>query len=251
MNCVGSVARSAFSVKSERFSQKPRPGLHGRPIRSRPRIRVLIPVNCRLLSKKYTGQPLRVCFLSMIVHFAGQFLAWFAVLAVLMSFLEHQIHRSLMHRANFLSSRLLFFNKMFEHHAILHHGQYSKVFDDKPVAAGEDRHLRLSIREGFLEALPIAALLAVISLEGAIIFEIVVCLHHFIWNKRHLEMHKPEKRFLSDWPVYKFLARHHYLHHKHRDKNFNVVLPLADYVLGTNIRASNSELNEMYRLRLL
>jgi hypothetical protein len=37
-----------------------------------------------------------------------------------------------------------------EHHAILHHGEYSKVFDDKPLAAGEDRHLRLSIREGFL-----------------------------------------------------------------------------------------------------
>jgi sterol desaturase/sphingolipid hydroxylase (fatty acid hydroxylase superfamily) len=64
-------------------------------------------------------------------------------------------------------------------------------------------------------------------------------------------MHKPEKRFFSDWPVYKFLGRHHYLHHKHPDKNFNVVLPLADYVLGTIIRASNLELNEMYRLRLL
>jgi len=189
--------------------------------------------------------------LSIVVHFAIQVLAWFAVLAVLMSFLEHQIHRSLMHRKNFLSRRFLSFNKMFEHHAILHHGQYSKVFNDKPVAAGEDRHLRLSIREGFLETLPIAALLAVISLEGAIIFELVVCLHHFIWNKIHIEMHKPEKRFFGNWPVYKFLARHHYLHHKHPDKNFNVVLPLADYVLGTNIRASRSDLNGMYRLRLL
>ena len=198
----------------------------------------------------YRSTP-RVWHLSIIVHFAIQVLAWFAALAVLMSFLEHQIHRSLMHKRNVLSTRLLSFNKMFEHHAILHHGQYSKVFVDKPVAAGEDRHLRLSIREGFLETLPIAALLAVISLEGAIIFEIVVCLHHFIWNKIHIEMHKPEKRFFSDWPVYKFLARHHYLHHKHPDKNFNVVLPLADYVLGTNIRASNSDLNGMYRLRLL
>ena len=190
-------------------------------------------------------------FAILIVHFAIECLAWFAALPVLMSFLEHQVHRSLMHRRNFLSRRLLSFNKTFEHHAILHHGQYSKVFDDKPVAAGEDRHLRLSIREGFLEVLPIAALLAVISLEGAIILEIVVCMHHFIWNKIHIEMHKPEKRFFSDWPVYKCLARHHYLHHKHPDKNFNVVLPLADYVLGTNIRASNSDLNEMYRLRLL
>ena len=116
-----------------------------------------------------------------------------------------------------MGRHLLSFNKMFEHHAILHHGQYSKVFDDKPVAVGEDRH-RLSIREGFLEVLPIAALLAVISLEGAIILEIVVCMHHVIWNKIHLEMHKPEKRFFRDWAVYKFLGRHHYLHHKHPDR---------------------------------
>lgn len=185
------------------------------------------------------------------MYFAIQVLAWFAVLAVLMSFVEHQIHRSLMHKKNFLSSRLLSFNKIFEHHAILHHEQYSKVFNDKPVPAGEDRHLRLSIREGFLEALPIAALISISSLQGAIIVEIVICLHHFIWNKIHIEMHQPEKRFFSDWPVYKFLARHHYLHHKYPNRNFNVVLPLADYVLGTNIRASRSDLNEMYRLRLL
>lgn len=186
-----------------------------------------------------------------MANFAVECLAWFAVLAVLMSFLEHQIHRRLMHRKTFLSRRLLPFKKMFEHHAILHHSQYSQVFSDRPGVPGDDRHLRLSIREGFLEVLPMAALLAVISLKAAIIFEIVVCLHHFIWGKIHVEMHKPERHFFSDWAVYKCLARHHYLHHKHPDKNFNVVLPFADYVLGTNVRASNSDLNEMSRLKLL
>ena len=57
--------------------------------------------------------------------------------------------------------------------------------------------------------------------------------HHWAWNKIHLEMHKPEQRVFSTWPVYKFLARHHCLHHRHLDRNFNVVFPLADYVLGT------------------
>jgi sterol desaturase/sphingolipid hydroxylase (fatty acid hydroxylase superfamily) len=64
-------------------------------------------------------------------------------------------------------------------------------------------------------------------------------------------MHKPERRFFSEWPIYKFLARHHYLHHKYPNKNFNVVLPLADYVLGTSIRATRSDLNGMYRSGLL
>jgi hypothetical protein len=37
---LGSTVRSASSAKNARSCQKPRPGLHGRPIRSRPRIRV-------------------------------------------------------------------------------------------------------------------------------------------------------------------------------------------------------------------
>jgi len=197
----------------------------------------------------HSGPPIGIYYL--MVRSAIQCVAWFVGSMVVMSFLEHQVHRSLMHKKNVFSRRLRSFNKMFEHHAILHHRHYSQVFNDEPVAAGEDRHLRLSVREGFLEGLPIAALLATISLEGAIIFEIVVCLHHCIWNKIHLEMHKPEKRFFGDWRLYKFLARHHYLHHKHPDKNLNVVLPLADYVLGTTIRASRSDVRELYRLRLL
>ena len=156
-----------------------------------------------------------------------------------------------MHKQNFLAKRLLPFKKILEHHAVLHHGHYYKIFNDEPVPPGQDRHIRLSMREGFFEALPISMLIAIISLPGAITFEIVVCLHHFTWNKIHLEMHKPEKRFFHDWRIYKFLARHHYLHHKYPSKNFNVVLPLADYVLGTNARPSKSDLTAMSQLGLL
>jgi sterol desaturase/sphingolipid hydroxylase (fatty acid hydroxylase superfamily) len=76
-------------------------------------------------------------------------------------------------------------------------------------------------------------------------------LHHWIWNKIHLEMHKPEHRSFSQWPVYKFLAQYHYLHHQHMDKNFNVVFPFADYILGTNVRANLKELRDMNKLGLL
>jgi len=178
-------------------------------------------------------------------------LAWLFVLAVFMSFIEHQVHRRLMHRKNLLSGRLPAFKKIFEHHALLHHGHYHTIFHDEPVPHGQDRHVRLSMTEGVLEALPIAALLTTISWQGAMTFVMVVCLHHFMWNQIHLEMHKPEQRFFSHWSVYKFLARYHYLHHRYPHKNFNVVLPLADYVLGTHIRASQADLEEMDRLELL
>ena len=51
--------------------------------------------------------------------------------------------------------------------------------------------------------------------------------HHWAWNKIHLEM---------------LLARYHCLHHRHLDRNFNVVFPLADYVLGTSVRANEGDL---------
>ena len=185
------------------------------------------------------------------MNYVSEYGAWFAGLLVFMSFCEHQIHRNLMHRKNFLIKYIGSLKKVFEHHAILHHGHYDEIFNDEPVARGQDHGIQLSIREGFLEALPVSALIATISLTGAVVLEIVVCLHHFLWNNLHLEMHKPDKRFFSDWPIYKFLARHHYLHHAYPNKNFNVVLPIADYVLGTHIRASQSDLNEMQRIGLL
>ena len=78
---------------------------------------------------------------------------------------------------------------------------------------------------------------------GASIFSVIACMNHCIWNKIHMEMHKPEDRFFTRWSVYKFLARHRYLHHRYSNKNFNVVFLLADYVLGTNARANEADLS--------
>ena len=84
--------------------------------------------------------------------------------------------------------------------------------------------------------------IALVSWQGATVFVAAMTFHHWAWNKIHLEMHKPEQRVFSTWPVYKFLARYHCLHHRYQDRNFNVVFPLADYVLGTSVRANEGDL---------
>jgi hypothetical protein len=187
----------------------------------------------------------------MIIQFILHAVAWFVGLAVLMSFIEHQVHRRFMHRLNPLNKQIKALKKVFEHHAVLHHGYYHKIFSDEPVPPGQDRGLRLSLKEGLIEAVPFSAVIAFFSVPGALIFFVVVLLHHFLWNKIHVEMHKPQDRFFSNWPVYKFLARHHYLHHRYPDKNFNVVLPIADYVLGTNARPNSADWQGMRELGLL
>jgi hypothetical protein len=47
-------------------------------------------------------------------------------------------------------------------------------------------------------------------------------------------MHVPRAaRFLGRFRLYRFLDVHHRVHHKHMLSNLNVVLPLADWTIGT------------------
>jgi hypothetical protein len=71
-------------------------------------------------------------------------------------------------------------------------------------------------------------------LIGAIVWPMVVVLHHTIWNQIHLEMHKPEGRFFKNWAAYKFVARHPFLHHRYPNKNFNVAFPVGAESTRTN-----------------
>jgi hypothetical protein len=184
------------------------------------------------------------------MHLAKEILVWFGISACLMSFVEHFIHSELMHRNTLLAKRFPPFAKVHYNHAALHHSQYHKAFSDAPVAPGQDRHIRLDVREGVIEAIPIAALISIFSPVGGAMFVIVVLMHHILWNQIHLEMHKSEGRFFSNWRFYKFCARHHFLHHRHPDKNFNVVLPLADFVCGTYMRPQKSDLEGMHEAGL-
>ena len=172
---------------------------------------------------------------------------WFVAMVVLMSLIEHQVHCRLMHKKprHFLWRNLSARKRLFTSHAVEHHTQYRATFHDDPVPHGTDRGIRLNLREGLLEALPMSLVLGFFSLTGAIMFPLVVCLHHTIWNLVHLEMHKPEKRFFSRWPAYKFMARHHFLHHRYPDKNFNVAFPIGDFLCGTIARPTAADWKAM------
>src|SRR5262245_57972513 len=180
--------------------------------------------------------------LALLMWFVLNLVAWFGVSCILISFIEQQVHSKLMHRRTFLTRRTATYKRVFEAHALVHHQHYLKIFSDEPVAAGEDKEIRLTVRKAPIKALPFAAIIALVSWQGAAVFVAVMIFHHWAWNQIHLEMHKPQQRMFSRWPVYKFLARHHCLHHRHMDKNFNVVFPLADYVLGTSVQANHGDL---------
>ena len=183
------------------------------------------------------------------IALALQIVAWFVILSVFMSLVEHQVHARLMHRKPrfFLFRNLRARTRMFTSHALEHHRQYREEFHDEPVPHGEDRGIRLNVLEGLVESLPAVLVLAPFTTVGAVVFPIVVCLHHLTWNLVHLEMHKPEGRFFGGWPLFQRLARHHYLHHRYPGKNFNVFLLVGDYVFGTMAKPTEEDWAEMRR----
>lgn len=122
---------------------------------------------------------------------------WLIFSCILMSFIEHQVHRTLMHRRNFLAARTASYRRMFEAHALVHHKHYAEIFSDEPVAPGEDKEIRLTVRKAPIKAMPFAALIALVPWQGAAVFVVVMTFHHWAWNKIHLEMHKPEQRAFS------------------------------------------------------
>jgi hypothetical protein len=57
--------------------------------------------------------------------------------------------------------------------------------------------------------------------------------YYFLYEYLHFCMHVPKGRRLENTAWFRWLDEHHHMHHKRHFENLNVVLPLADLVLGT------------------
>jgi hypothetical protein len=62
--------------------------------------------------------------------------------------------------------------------------------------------------------------------------------YYGVYEYMHWCMHLPRKRHVERSGIFFRLNGHHLLHHRYMNKNYNVVLPLADLCLGTLILRS-------------
>ena len=60
-------------------------------------------------------------------------------------------------------------------------------------------------------------------------------LYYAGYEYTHWMMHVPKDRWLERLRFFRFIKNHHRLHHRYMYKNFNVFLPLCDWILGTLI----------------
>ena len=179
--------------------------------------------------------------------------------AVFISFGELAIHRHLMHRQRlpgWLYRVLPDLRAQFKNHALLHHGKYYDEFDHEPDPEGKTFNVRILWGDRLrlqITFLPVAIALAfLVSWVSALTFAGTILLHNHLWGVVHMQMHLPEDDcWFRNTRYFRFISRHHFMHHQQSNKNYNVVLPLADFVLGRAVGPRVSDVRHMLRLGYL
>ena len=154
---------------------------------------------------------------------------------ILMSGVEYAAHRWTMHRRFGPLDRWL--PGVYRNHAILHHGVYYRTFDHEPDVIGRDINIELPDRWKMgLAVSPLVAALACMDVRLAVVFSAVYAIHHATWNRVHSEMHRPLHPWWRYTRLFAFYERWHLVHHAHVNRNFAILLPFWDFVLGTFYR---------------
>lgn len=148
------------------------------------------------------------------------------------SLVEWLIHRFLMHRP------LLGFSYPFERHAQIHHRVF-RADDSYHLKRTEDAHTihmawwngPMLIAATTFTAVPVGWMFghwSVVAIVG-----IVCAVYYGAYEYLHWCMHLPRQRIVERSGIFFRLNGHHLLHHRYMNRNFNVVLPIADLLLGT------------------
>jgi hypothetical protein len=166
----------------------------------------------------------------------SSFLYWSSLGVVLgtvfASFFEWTLHRFVMHKP------VGPFRYPFERHALIHHRIF-RADHTYHLVNEEDKH---TIPMAWWNGPVLVACCQIPFLAAAILSEkwgllcgaAIACTGYYAaYEYMHWCMHLPRKRHVERSGIFFRLNGHHLLHHRYMHKNFNVVLPLADLLLGT------------------
>jgi hypothetical protein len=149
------------------------------------------------------------------------------------SFAEWAIHHRLMHHPIFR------FNHFFRGHAQVHHGRYQA---DSTYTAGGRPPSDVTFAWWampfpiLLHVPPLTALAVWVSTPAAVGVFIAFALYQATYEYLHYCMHVPHGRWFERTGAFRWITTHHFQHHGKHDTNLNVILPIADYLLGTRQR---------------
>jgi len=159
------------------------------------------------------------------------------------SIVEWTFHRYVMHKP------LWGFTYPFKAHALTHHvifkSDHRYHLQEGPETEDEKGKIRMAwwnipfvVLMGIFPFVLAATPLVLFGWWGGSIAISVTGLvlslgYYAAYEYTHWCMHLPKNRRLEFWWVFRKLNGHHLLHHRFQYTNFNVVLPLADFLFGT------------------
>lgn len=166
----------------------------------------------------------------------------FSILVVIFSSnAEWALHRFIMHRP------LLGFNYAYEAHAKIHHVRFG--YEQNYVSSDEKEDRVKKIPMAWWNGFVICAIGTPIFMGLVYVLTYpfnphlgfrwwifcyaVMYSYYLVYEYIHWCMHLPKSRKVEMIGVFRWLNGHHLLHHRYMKKNFNVVLPLADWMWGT------------------
>jgi len=174
----------------------------------------------------------------------GAMTIFFAIVAGLLvsvvqaSFFEWAFHRFWLHRPWLPKG-------CFTAHTLVHH-QLCK-FDDTFHVVEEEQEEALTFQwwggpllivinqiPWVLLALGLSALgVALPYVTFIVTVAVTFALYYAGYEGFHYLMHKPTLPWLEGSQWFRFLKHHHRIHHVQMDRNLNVLVPIADFVIGT------------------
>ena len=172
-------------------------------------------------------------FLLFIAPAAGAALA-----IVQSSFFEWTFHRYWLHRP--WRPKECFTSHTLVHHQLCKHDDTFVVTDEEQHEAlsfawwGGPALIAINVAPWALLACGLAALgVSLPSVPFVSALAATVALYYAGYETLHYLMHKPSIPAIERSRYFRFIERHHGIHHVHMDRNLNVLLPLADWALGT------------------
>ena len=155
------------------------------------------------------------------------------------SIMEWVLHKYVMHRPVKIGGYAFWYP--FEAHAMVHH----TIFKSDGTYHLKENKDKFTIPMAWWNGPVLATLgsipFVLISLfVGTWVVEMTAWLtifgYYCTYEYIHWCMHLPKNRIVEETSLFSGRNGHHLLHHRHMDKNFNVVLPIADWLFGTLIK---------------
>jgi hypothetical protein len=158
--------------------------------------------------------------------------AAFAAAIVFASFFEWTLHRYVMHRP------VGRFRYAYHAHTLVHHHTFKADHTYHLINEADKETIPMAWWNGpviiLIGLLPVSAVAWALG-QWAIVPGAAACFaaYYGAYEYMHWCMHLPKWRRIERSRLFRRLNGHHLLHHRYMHKNFNVVLPLADLLLGT------------------